>query len=62
MNQPTAIVFGVGSVRGVGGAVCKCFAREGYHVIVAGRTPAKIEAVVAITTSGGGSAEAFGPT
>ncbi|MCE6982602.1 short-chain dehydrogenase, partial [Pseudomonas frederiksbergensis] len=27
MSQPTAIVFGVGSVRGVGGAVCKSFAR-----------------------------------
>lgn len=60
MNQPTAIVFGVGSVRGVGGAVCKRFAREGYHVIVAGRTPAKIEAVVAeIAASGVGSAEAL---
>lgn len=60
MSQPTAIVFGVGSVRGVGGAVCKRFAREGYHVIVAGRTLAKIEKVVAeITVSGVGSAEAL---
>ncbi|MFT3803549.1 MAG: SDR family NAD(P)-dependent oxidoreductase [Burkholderiaceae bacterium] len=60
MRQPTAIVFGVGSTRGVGGSVCKRFAREGYHVIVAGRTPAKIEGVVAdITASGIGSAEAL---
>ncbi len=60
MSQPTAIVFGVGSVRGVGGAVCKRFAREGYHVIVAGRTPAKIDSVVAdIAATGIGSAEAF---
>lgn len=60
MSQPTAIVFGVGSVRGVGGAVCKRFAREGYHVIVAGRTPAKIDTVVAeIAALGVGSAEAL---
>ena len=60
MTQPTAIVFGVGTARGVGGAVCQRFAREGYHVIVAGRTPAKIEEVVAaITASGLGSAEAL---
>ena len=60
MSQPTAIVFGVGSVRGVGGAVCKSFAREGYHVIVVGRTPAKIDTVVAeITALAVGSAEAL---
>lgn len=60
MSQPTAIVFGVGATRGVGGAVCKRFAREGYHVIVAGRTPAKIESVVSdIAASGIGSAEAL---
>jgi len=60
MSQPTAIVFGVGSVRGVGGAVCRRFAREGYHVIVTGRTLPKIAEVVAeIAASGVGSAEAL---
>lgn len=60
MSQSTAIVFGVGTARGVGGAVCKRFAREGYHVIVAGRALAKIEGVVAdIADSGAGSAEAL---
>jgi len=60
MNQPTAIMLGVGTPRGVGGAVCKRFAREGYHVIVAGRTAAKIQQVVdAITATGIGSAEAL---
>lgn len=60
MSPPTAIIFGVGSVRGVGGgAVCKRFAREGYHVKVAGRTPAKIKCMVAdIAASGVGSIEA----
>jgi NAD(P)-dependent dehydrogenase (short-subunit alcohol dehydrogenase family) len=62
MAQPTAVVFGVGSERGIGGAACKRFAREGYHVIIAGRTPAKVEAVLsAIAAEGKGSAE-FLPT
>lgn len=59
MGKPTAIVFGVGTERGIGGAVCKRFAREGYHVIVAGRTAAKIEEVVASIASAGGSGEAI---
>jgi len=59
MGKPTAIVFGVGSERGIGGAVCKRFAREGYHVIIAGRTAAKIEEVAKAIASAGGSAEAL---
>lgn len=59
MGKPTAIVFGVGSERGIGGAVCKRFAREGYHVIIAGRTAAKIEEVAKTIASAGGSAEAL---
>lgn len=59
MTQATAIVFGVGTARGVGGAVSKRFAKAGYHVIVAGRTLAKIQQVVdEIAASGVGSAEA----
>lgn len=58
MTQPTAIVFGAGAVRGIGAAVARRFAREGYHVIVTGRTQSKIEQVVSqITASGQGSAE-----
>jgi NAD(P)-dependent dehydrogenase (short-subunit alcohol dehydrogenase family) len=52
-----AIVVGVGAERGLGAALCKRFAAEGYHVLVAGRTPAKIEAVVAAIAAAGGSAE-----
>src|SRR5262245_7958545 len=60
MSQPTAIVFGVGYARGVGGAVWKRFAREGYHVIVAGHTKAKIDEVVQeIAGLGVGSAESI---
>ena len=42
MDKPTAIVVGVGAEQGIGGAVCRRFASEGYHVYVAGRTEAKI--------------------
>ena len=60
MNQPTAIVFGAGSVRGIGGAAARRFAREGYHVIVTGRTLAKVQSVADdINASGVGSAEAI---
>ena len=41
----TAIVLGVGASQGVGGALCRRFAREGLHVLAAGRTQAKLDAV-----------------
>lgn len=55
----TAIVTGVGAEEGVGAAVSRRFAREGYHVIVAGRTPAKIDLTVATIKARGGSAESY---
>ena len=58
MNKATAVVIGVGSERGVGGAVCRRFAREGYHVLIAGRTAAKIENLAKSIIASGGSAEA----
>lgn len=58
MNKPSAVVVGVGSERGVGGAVCRRFAREGYHVLIAGRTARKIDQVAAGIVAAGGSAEA----
>jgi NAD(P)-dependent dehydrogenase (short-subunit alcohol dehydrogenase family) len=58
MSKPTPVVVGVGAARGVGAAVCRRFAGEGYHVLIAGRTPAKIEQVVATIAAAGGSAEA----
>lgn len=50
------LVLGVGAERGVGAAVCRRFAREGYHALVAGRTAAKVDAVAAAIRAGGGSA------
>jgi short chain dehydrogenase len=58
MDKLTAIVVGVGAEQGVGGAVCRRFASEGYHVYVAGSTEAKIAKVVGTIAKAGGSAEA----
>jgi len=59
MVKPVAIVFGVGAEQGLGAALCRRFAKEGYHVIIAGRTAAKIEQVAKTIKSGGASAEAM---
>jgi len=53
-----AIVIGVGPERGLGAQLCLRFAAEGLHVLVAGRTREKLDAVVARIASSGGSAEA----
>jgi NAD(P)-dependent dehydrogenase (short-subunit alcohol dehydrogenase family) len=58
MTKPTALVVGVGAERGLGAALCRRVAAGGYHVIVAGRTPAKIEIVAGAIAGTGGSAEA----
>ena len=57
-NLPTAVVCGVGAEKGLGGALCRRFAVEGYHVLVAGRSPHKVGAVAAAIIDAGGSAEA----
>jgi len=58
MSQRSAIVIGVGPDRGLGAQLCRRFAREGLHVLVAGRTGEKLEAVVESIEKDGGSAEA----
>jgi NAD(P)-dependent dehydrogenase (short-subunit alcohol dehydrogenase family) len=58
MNRPSAIVVGVGAEQGLGGALSRRFAAEGYHVVVAGRTLDKIEKVVGAIAASGGSAQA----
>jgi NAD(P)-dependent dehydrogenase (short-subunit alcohol dehydrogenase family) len=57
MSKPSAVVVGVGAERGLGAALCRRFARGGYHVFVAGRTMAKIGKVAETIASAGGSAE-----
>lgn len=54
----TAIVIGVGATTGVGGALCRRFAREGLHVLAGGRTQEKLDAVVESVKAEGGEATA----
>jgi NAD(P)-dependent dehydrogenase (short-subunit alcohol dehydrogenase family) len=56
--KSAAVVVGVGAERGLGAALCRRFAAEGYHVLVAGRTPEKIAQVAKTIGATGGSAEA----
>jgi NAD(P)-dependent dehydrogenase (short-subunit alcohol dehydrogenase family) len=54
----TAIVIGVGPDQGLGAQLCKRFAAEGLHVMVAGRTRSALDAVVADIEAAGGRARA----
>lgn len=54
-----AIIIGVGAEQGLGAAIARRFAREGHRVIVAGRTMAKLAAVVEGIEAAGGTAEAI---
>ena len=51
-----AVVIGVGASAGTGAALCRRFAREGLHTFVAGRTQAKIDAIVDEISQSGGTA------
>jgi NAD(P)-dependent dehydrogenase (short-subunit alcohol dehydrogenase family) len=57
MSTPTALVVGVGAEQGVGAAVSRRFAAEGFHVITAGRTQDKLDKVAATIRGAGGSVE-----
>ncbi|MDK4705094.1 SDR family NAD(P)-dependent oxidoreductase [Rhizobium sp. CNPSo 4062] len=59
MSTPSAIIVGVGAEQGLGAALCRLLADKGYHVIIAGRTSAKIDQVAAAIQAAGGSAEAI---
>jgi NAD(P)-dependent dehydrogenase (short-subunit alcohol dehydrogenase family) len=54
----SAIVIGVGPEEGLGARLCRRFAEEGLHVLVAGRTRERLDACVADIARRGGSAEA----
>ena len=58
MIQRSAVVVGVGAELGLGTALSRRFASEGFHVLIAGRTPSKLEQVVTSILAAGGSAEA----
>lgn len=54
-----AWIAGVGESVGTGAAVARRFAREGFTVVVTGRTPARIEAVAAEIRAAGGQSLAL---
>ena len=58
-QRKTALVVGVGASQGLGAASARRFAREGLHVVVAGRTEGKLDEVVHEIKSAGGSIEAL---
>jgi NAD(P)-dependent dehydrogenase (short-subunit alcohol dehydrogenase family) len=55
-HEDVAIVVGVGAEAGLGARLCERFAREGLHVLAAGRTAARVESLAAKIRSEGGAA------
>ena len=55
LQNKNALIYGRGG--SIGGAVARAFAREGARVFLAGRTPAKLEAVADQIRAAGGRAE-----
>lgn len=51
-----AVVVGVGGEPGLGAALCQRFASEGYHVLAAGRTLARLEPITEKIEQSGGRA------
>ena len=59
MSLTKAVVVGVGSEDGLGAALSRCYASNDHHVLIAGRTLAKVEKVAASIRRDGGSATAY---
>ena len=57
--KKTAVIIGVGPLQGLGATLCVAAAQEGLHIVVAGRTLEKLEAVVAVVEESGGNATAI---
>lgn len=56
--KDSVIILGAGAPDGLGGALARRFAADGLHVIVTGRTLAKLQAIVEQVAAAGGSIEA----
>ncbi len=54
----TAVIIGVGPLQGLGAVLCRSAASQGLHVVAAGRSADKLEAVVAAIEADGGAATA----
>jgi NAD(P)-dependent dehydrogenase (short-subunit alcohol dehydrogenase family) len=59
IRKGSVLISGVGASQGLGAAIARRFAREGYPVVIAGRTPAKLEATLKKLRDAGGKAEAL---
>lgn len=55
----TALIIGVGPMEGVGAYLCAHAAKEGLHLVIAGRTAESIEAVAESVRAAGGEATAL---
>ena len=55
----STIIIGAGAANGVGGALSRRFSKSGQHVIIAGRTPSKIDALATSIQDSGGTADAL---
>src|SRR5215813_5093144 len=55
LEKKSALIHGAGGA--IGGAIARAFAREGASVFLAGRTPAKLDAVARDISAAGGLAE-----
>jgi len=59
MAERSAVVVGVGPTRGLGAAIARRFAREGFRVTVMGRSADKINGALADLRASGAEAEAI---
>lgn len=59
VNRRKALVIGVGAEKGLGASISARFAREGFHVFVAGRTAQSLDLVVKQIRSVGDTATAI---
>src|SRR5882724_8078837 len=58
-DKRTALIVGVGASAGLGAALARRFAREGFLVFAAGRTKEKVEATVSEIRNSGGDVRAL---
>lgn len=58
MANSTGVIIGVGPERGLGASLCRRFAGHDLHILVAGRTLEKVEAVAEDIRRSGGQATA----
>lgn len=56
-RKKSALILGVGAIKGLGAALCQRFAAEGYHIVAGGRTEQRLAAVIAGIERTGGSGE-----